>query len=134
MKIKITEDGKKEIVIDETTQKEYDSFKTSYSIWDFGQNQLAEKRSRDFPYDNFIWNNMNSNGYGRMVKTMQTYMLELHPEIKFVPKPVPAIETEAEKDERESLEEVSTNVRNLLQGLKQTNVFGTDPISETKGK
>ena len=61
-------------------------------------------------------------------------MLELHPEIKFVPKPVPAIETEAEKDERESLEEVSTNVRNLLQGLKQTNVFGTDSISETKGK
>ena len=67
--------GKKEIVIDENATKSYDDFKTSYSIWDFGQNQLSEKRSREFPYDNFIWNNMNPTGYIKMAKTMQIYML-----------------------------------------------------------
>jgi len=126
MKIEQTETGK-QIVIDETAKRDYETFKTSYSIWDFGQNQLTEKRARDFPHDNFIWNNMNKSGYLKMVKVMQTYMLELHPEIKFVPK-------QKSKEEQEKMDTIVTNVRGLLQGLKATTYTDTEVLSTEKGK
>lgn len=126
MKVEETEIGK-QIVIDETTRKDYDAFKTSYSVWDFGQNQLTETRYRDFPHDNFIWNNMNKNGYVKMVKVMQTYMLELHPEFKFVPR-------EESKEDQEKMDTIVTNVKGLLQGLKPTTYSDTEVLSTEKGK
>ena len=132
MRIEEKEDGTKEVVIDENTQKQYDDFKTTYSIWDFGQNQLSEKRSREFPYDNFIWNNMNQKGYMKMAKTMQTYLLELHPEFRFEPRKDTSSLTE---EEQVQLDSVATNVKTFLQGLKPTNSYGnSSEIEETKGK
>ena len=115
-------DGKKEIVIDETSRKAYDDFKISYSVWDFGQNQLSEEKSRAFPHDNFVWNNMNSTGYVKMVKTMQTYILELHPEIKFIP-----------SESKENLNTVDT-VRSFLNGLKSSNTYQEDSNTDKLGK
>ena len=121
--MKIVEtDGKKEIVIDETSKKSYDEFKMSYSVWDFGQNQLSEERSRSFPHDNFVWNNMNSKGYGKMIKVMQTYILELHPEIKFIP-----------SNSKDNLDTVET-VRNFLQGLKPQNMYQEESNTDKLGK
>lgn len=126
MKVEETETGK-QIVIDETARKDYDAFKTSYSVWDFGQNQLTETRSRDFPHDNFIWNNMNKNGYVKMVKVMQTYILELHPEFKFIPK-------EESKEDQEKMDKIVTDVKSLLQGLKPITYTDSDVLSTEKGK
>ena len=132
MRIEEKEDGTKEVVIDENTQKQYDDFKTTYSIWDFGQNQLSEKRSREFPYDNFIWNNMNQKGYMKMAKTMQTYLLELHPEFRFEPRKDTSSLTE---EEQVQLDSVATNVKTFLHGLKPTNSYGDfGETEETKGK
>jgi hypothetical protein len=131
MRIEEKEDGTKQVVIDENTQKGYSEFKTTYSIWDFGQNQLSETRLRDFPYDNFVLNNMDQNGYTRMAKTMQTYILELHPEIKFVPKPIPQNENDKEKQAREKQETTINGIREFLQGLKQT-IYSNGEVIEVR--
>ncbi len=113
------EEGKTSIVIDENREKEHKDFATSYRVWDFGQNQLSEMRTRDFPYDNFVWNNMNPKGYSRMIQAMQAYMLELHPEIKFIPK----------EDKDEELKNVSEQTRTYLQSMVKQDI-----TTENKGK
>jgi len=111
--IKIEENEKgRQLVIDENLQKDFNTFNNLYSVWDFGQNQLSESRKRDFPYDNFVGNNMNSSGYEKMVKALQTYLLELHPEFKFIPKKF------EDKEKQEKLESVATSVKELLIEMK----------------
>ena len=62
---------------------------------------------------------MNSTGYVKMVKTMQTYILELNPEIKFIPS--------------ESKENLDT-VRRFLNGLKSSNTYQEDSNTDKLGK
>ena len=75
---------------------------------------------------------MNQKGYMKMAKTMQTYLLELHPEFRFEPKKDTSSLTE---EEQVQLDSVATNVKTFLQGLKPTNSYGDfSETEETKGK
>ena len=56
--------------------KNFEQFKQSYEIWDFGDNHRAEKKN-EFPNDNFVSNNMSSGGYDRMVGALKKYLNEL---------------------------------------------------------
>ena len=56
--------------------KDFEQFKQSYEIWDFGDNHRAEKKNT-FPNDNFVSNNMSSDGYNKMVSALKEYLKKL---------------------------------------------------------
>ena len=62
--------------VDAAEGKNFEQFKQSYEIWDFGDNHRAEKKN-EFPNDNFVLNNMSSGGYDRMVGALKKYLNEL---------------------------------------------------------
>ncbi len=53
--------------------KSFDEFKSTYQIWDFGDNHLAERRG-NYVHDNFVANNMSEAGYHKMVETLTGYL------------------------------------------------------------
>ena len=57
-----------------------------------------------------------------MIKVMQTYILELHPEIKFIP-----------SNSKDNLDTVET-IRNFLQGLKPQNMYQEESNTDKLGK
>ena len=65
---------------------------------------------------------MNSTGYGKMVKVMQTYILELHPEIKFIT-----------KQNKENTHTVET-IKAFFQGLKPQNTYQEETNTDKLGK
>lgn len=62
--------------VDVADGKNFEQFKQSYEIWDFGDNHRAEKKN-EFPNDNFVLNNMSSGGYDRMVGALKKYLNKL---------------------------------------------------------
>ena len=57
--------------LDAAKDKDFDEFKKTYSIWDFGENHMAA-RNGVFPYDNFVYN-MSEVGYQKMKETLTEY-------------------------------------------------------------
>jgi len=53
--------------------KNFEQFKSSYQIWDFGDNFLAESRVQ-YLHDNFVSNNMSESGYEKMVQVLKEYV------------------------------------------------------------
>ena len=53
--------------------KSFSEFQSTYQIWDFGDNHLAERRGQ-YAHDNFVANNMNDAGYTKMVQTLKEYL------------------------------------------------------------
>ena len=53
--------------------KDFAEFKSSYEIWDFGDNHLAERKGY-YPHDNFVANNMSSDGYKKMTEVLKEYI------------------------------------------------------------
>ena len=53
--------------------KDFEAFGNAYQIWDFGENHLAEKKGF-YKHDNFIKNNMTSDGYLKMKQALQNYL------------------------------------------------------------
>ena len=53
--------------------KSFSEFKSTYQIWDFGDNHLAE-RSGQYAHDNFVANNMNEAGYKKMLQALKEYL------------------------------------------------------------
>ena len=53
--------------------KNFTEFQSSYQIWDFGDNHLAERRGQ-YSHDNFVSNNMSEAGYQKMVQTLKEYL------------------------------------------------------------
>ena len=53
--------------------KNFSDFAATYQIWDFGDNHLAEKRGQ-YVHDNFVANNMNEEGYEKMVTALKEYL------------------------------------------------------------
>lgn len=53
--------------------KSFSEFQSTYHIWDFGDNHLAERRGH-YSHDNFVANNMSEAGYQKMVKTLKEYL------------------------------------------------------------
>ena len=51
----------------------FSQFQSSYQIWDFGDNHLAERRGL-YSHDNFITNNMSEDGYQKMVTALKNYV------------------------------------------------------------
>lgn len=58
--------------------KSFAEFKESYQVWDFGENHLAEGRG-SYPHDNFV-DNMDANGYKKMVEALKEYLRTLETE------------------------------------------------------
>ena len=52
---------------------DFESFKSKYKIWDFGENHMAEK-NENYAHDEFVSRNMSSDGYNKMVSTLKTYL------------------------------------------------------------
>lgn len=53
--------------------KDFVDFKSSYYIWDFGDNHLAIKRNK-YPHDNFVSENMSESGYNKMTQALKEYI------------------------------------------------------------
>lgn len=53
--------------------KSFLEFQSSYQIWDFGNNHLAEKRGQ-YPHDNFVTSNMSETGYCKMIQALKEYI------------------------------------------------------------
>ena len=57
----------------EAERKSFSEFQSTYQIWDFGDNHLAE-RNEQYPHDNFVSKNMSDVGYQRMVQALEDYL------------------------------------------------------------
>ena len=53
----------------DATLKPFEQFVKDYQLWDLGSNHLAEERGR-YPHDNFIANNLNADGYQKIIKAL----------------------------------------------------------------
>ena len=53
--------------------KDFDEFKASNQIWDFGANHLADRKGI-YPHDDFISNNMSKEGYKKMLDALKKYL------------------------------------------------------------
>lgn len=53
--------------------KSFSEFQSTYQIWDFGDNHLAERRGL-YSHDNFVSNNMSEAGYQNMVQALNEYL------------------------------------------------------------
>ena len=53
--------------------KSFSEFQSTYQIWDFGDNHLAERREL-YSHDNFVSNNMSEAGYQKMVQALKEYL------------------------------------------------------------
>ena len=53
--------------------KSFSEFQSTYQIWDFGDNYLAERRGL-YSNDNFVANNMSEAGYQKMVQALKEYL------------------------------------------------------------
>lgn len=80
--------------------KTYEEFKLIYHIHDYGKNHLY-KEKKTYPYDDFIFNNMNSIGYQKMQEVLRKYIRylsgekDLFPELEEV---LNALEQQQEKE------------------------------------
>lgn len=57
--------------LDAAKDKDFNQFKDSYQIWDFGENHMAAREGK-FPHDNFV-DNMSDVGYRKMKETLIEY-------------------------------------------------------------
>ena len=53
--------------------KTFEEFKSSYFVWDFGSNHLAERRN-SYAHGNFVSDNMSEDGHHRMVDALTQYL------------------------------------------------------------
>ena len=56
--------------------KTYGEFCEAYSIWDFGENHMAERKGY-YPHDNYISNNLKPEGYEKMRSALLAYVSQL---------------------------------------------------------
>lgn len=59
--------------VDAAEGKSFSEFQSTYQIWDFGDNHLAERRGQ-YAHDNFVANNMSEEGYQKMVQALKEYL------------------------------------------------------------
>lgn len=80
--------------------KTYEEFKLIYHIHDYGKNHLY-KEKKTYPYDDFVFNNMNRIGYQKMQEVLRKYIRylsgekDLFPELEEV---LNALEQQQEKE------------------------------------
>ena len=53
--------------------KSFEEFIKCYSVWDFGENHLAERRG-EYSHDNFVSCNMSEDGYKKMCTALKNYL------------------------------------------------------------
>ena len=59
--------------LEEAEGKSFEEFKSTYQIWDFGDNHLAERKGH-YSHDNFVVNNMSESGYQKMLQALKEYL------------------------------------------------------------
>ena len=80
--------------------KTYEEFKQIYHIHDYGKNHLYKEKNK-YPYDDFVFNNMNRIGYQKMQEVLRKYIRylsgekDLFPELEEV---LNALEQQQEKE------------------------------------
>lgn len=57
--------------------KSFSEIQSTYQIWDFGDNYLAERRGL-YSNDNFVANNMSEAGYQKMVQALKEYLKSMN--------------------------------------------------------
>ena len=62
--------------LEAANEKNFLEFQSTYQIWDFGDNHLAERRGL-YAHDNFVSNNMSEAGYHKMVIALEEYLKSL---------------------------------------------------------
>lgn len=63
--------------LDAAAEKDFESFKQNYCIWDFGDNHLAIKKG-EYPNDNFVSCNMSEAGYNKMKQVLTEYLKQYY--------------------------------------------------------
>jgi hypothetical protein len=64
--------------------KSYEEFKKIYHVHDYGKNHMYKKKQK-YPYDDFIFDNMNSIGYQKMQEVLRKYIRYLSGEKELFP-------------------------------------------------
>lgn len=55
--------------------KDFNDFKSNYSIWDFGENHFAIREDKgNYLHDNFVTDNMSNAGYVKMQQVLKDYL------------------------------------------------------------
>ena len=65
--------------VDASEGKSFSEFQSTYQIWDFGDNHLAERRGQ-YPHDNFVVSNMSAEGYQKMSHVLKGYLKSMEAE------------------------------------------------------
>lgn len=65
--------------VDASEGKSFSEFQSTYQIWDFGDNHLAERRGQ-YPHDNFVVSNMSAEGYQKMSNVLKGYLKSMEAE------------------------------------------------------
>ena len=80
--------------------KTYEEFKQIYHIHDYGKNHLS-KEKKTYPYDDFIFNNMNRIGYQKMQEVLRKYIRYLSGEKDLFPELEEVLNTLEQQQEKE---------------------------------
>ena len=59
--------------------RDFEEFKKVYTVWDFGENHMADMHSK-YKHDEFVSNNMNQQGYDKMKEVLREYIRKLDDE------------------------------------------------------
>ena len=80
--------------------KTYNQFKQIYHIHDYGKNHLYKKKGK-YPYDDFVFDNMNSIGYQKMQEVLRKYIRYLSGEKGLFPELAEVLNTLEQQQEKE---------------------------------
>ena len=59
--------------------RNFEEFKKVYTVWDFGENHMADMKSK-YKHDEFVSNNMDQQGYDKMKEVLKEYIRKLDEE------------------------------------------------------
>ncbi len=59
--------------------RDFEEFKKVYTVWDFGENHMADMKSK-YKHDEFVSNNMDQHGYDKMKEVLKEYIRKLDEE------------------------------------------------------
>ena len=65
--------------IEASNGRTFEEFKKVYTVWDFGENHMADMSGK-YKHDEFVSNNMDEQGYEKMKQVLSEYILMLDTE------------------------------------------------------
>lgn len=96
--------------------KDFDSFKKAYHVHDYGKNHLYQKHNT-YPYDDFVYDNMNATGYKKMQEVLRRYLRYLNGEKEVLPEITIALEEI--KSQQAKISEYLNNIMSYSQDISE---------------